>query len=330
MPDFSDFCSLIGPGTGRLAAVLAALGLLGLALLPGSMAARLAPAPERLAARRLVARQALGQLLFFEPALSGNGKRSCASCHRPEKAFCDQRALPRALRFTQNLDHNSPSLLNASEQATFFHDGRANSLAAVVRAVLTSPREFGSSYAEATGRLDSSPEYRQRFAAAFGPGAGPDSVRLVAALATYLGTLTSRQAAYDQALRGGTPLDTAAQAGARLFAGEAGCARCHGGPLFRDGQRHAVGPGQWVKTPSLRNVAATMPYGADGSYSTVAAVLAAPFHRAQQPQPLAGAQVRHLTAFLAALTDTTVAGRGRPAALPALPALPDRAVGGLY
>ena len=330
MPVLANFAPLAGLGTVRLATVFAALALLGLALLPGGMAARPARVASRSAAQRLVARQALGQLLFFEPALSGNGKRSCASCHRPEKAFCDQRALPRALRFTQNLDRNSPSLLNASEQATFFHDGRARSLSEVLRAVLTSPREFGSSFAEATARLSSSPEYCRRFADAFGPGARIDSVRLAAALDAYLRTLTSRQAAYDQARRGGPPLDTAAQAGGRLFARAAGCARCHGGPLFRDGQRHAVSPGQWVKTPSLRNVAATMPYGAEGRYPTVAAVLAAPFHQAQRTRPLGPAQVRQLTAFLAALTDTAVAGRGRPAALPALPALPDRAVGGLY
>lgn len=310
--------------------VFAALGLLGLLLLPGGMAARPARDTGRLAAQRLVARQALGQLLFFEPALSDNGKRSCASCHRPEKAFCDQRTLPRALRFTQNLDRNSPSLLNASEQTTFFHDGRARSLAEVVRAVLVSPREFGSSYAEVTARLGSSPEYTHLFAQAFGPAASIDSVRVAAALEAYLRTLTSRRAAYDLARRGGPPLDTAAQAGARLFASEAGCARCHGGTLFRDGQRHEVRPGQWVKTPSLRNVAATMPYGAEGHFPTVAAVLAAPFHQTQNARPLGPSQLRRLTAFLAALTDTAVAGRGRPAALPALAALPDRTVGGLY
>ena len=325
-----DLSLLAGFGTVRLATVLAALGLLGLALLPGGMAARPAGEANRLAAHRLVARQALGQLLSFEPALSGNGRRSCSSCHRPEKAFCDQRALPRALRFTQNLDRNSPSLLNASEQTTFFHDGRAQSLAEVLRAVRTSPREFGSSYTKVTDRLSGSPEYLRRFADAFGPNANIDSVQLAAALEAYLRTLTSRRAAYDLAQQGGSPLDTAAQARAQLFAREAGCARCHAGTLFRDGQRHEVCPGQWLKTPSLRNVAATMPYGADGRYPTVAAVLAAPFHQAQNAGLLGPAQLRQLTAFLTTLTDTTVAGRGRPTALPALPALPDRIVGGLY
>ncbi len=307
------------------ACLLAGMVLLGLAaagpMAPGH------PAPVR---PRTVAREALGQLLFFEPALSSNGKRSCASCHRPEKAFCDQRALPRALRFTQNLDRNSPTLLNASEQTSFFHDGRARSFGAVLTAVLTSPREFGSSYAEATARLRSSPEYRRRFRQAFGAGTAIDSTTLAEALRAYLGTLNGQAASYDLARRGGPPLDTAAQAGARLFAQAGSCASCHAGPLFRDGQRHEVRPGLWLKTPGLRNLALTMPYGAEGNYPTVEAVLSAPFHRAQRPRPLAPAQVQQLSAFLQALTDTAVAGRGRPAALPPMPALPNRVVGGLY
>jgi len=279
--------------------------------------------------RRLPARRELGRLLFFEPLLSVNGKRSCASCHRPEKAFCDQRAFARALRFADNLDRNAPTLLNAAGQATFFHDGRAGSLLEVLTAVLTSPREFGSSYAEATARLNSSPEYRRRFRQAFGPGADIGPVTLAGALEAYLGTLAGQNSAYDRAGRGGAALDTAAAAGARLLVG-AGCARCHGGPLFRDGQRHEVRPGQWVKTPTLRNVALTMPYGDLGGYPTVAAVLAGGFHRAQQPRPLPPADVARLEALLTALTDTVVGRAAVPAALPDVAAWPNRTVGGLY
>ncbi|WP_309895308.1 cytochrome-c peroxidase [Archangium sp.] len=31
----------------------------------------------------------LGRRLFFDPRLSGDGKRSCASCHDPRKRFSD-------------------------------------------------------------------------------------------------------------------------------------------------------------------------------------------------------------------------------------------------
>ena len=34
---------------------------------------------------------ALGAKLFVDTRLSGNGKRSCATCHRPEKEYTDGR-----------------------------------------------------------------------------------------------------------------------------------------------------------------------------------------------------------------------------------------------
>ena len=317
----------------RVGCLLAAGLAVGAAGLPGGGAAPVAAGPGPALSQQLLARQALGHLLFFEPALSVNGKRSCASCHRPEKAFCDRRVLPRALRFADNLDRNAPTLLNAAGQATFFHDGRAGSMGDVVTAVLTSPREFGSNYAEATARLGSSPEYRRRFRQAFGSGAagaiGP--VTLAGALEAYVATLARQQAPYDLALRGGPALDTAARAGQALFAAN-GCGGCHAGPLFRDGQRHEIAPGTFVKTPTLRNVALTMPYGALGRYPALADVLDSDFHRRQLPQgqALPPAACRRLEAFVAALTDTVVGRSAVPRALPALPALPDRAVGGLY
>ncbi len=270
----------------------------------------------------------LGKLLFFEPALSVNGKRSCASCHRPEKAFTDHRGTSRALRFAANLTKNAPTLLNAADQARFFHDGRAGSLDDVIGAVLTNPNEMGSSYALAAGRLHGSAGYRRLFRRVFGAPIGATTVN--AALVAYLRTLTSTRSAYDQALAGGAPLPAAAAAGAAVFAGAGRCASCHGGPQFRDGQLHEVALGQWVKTPTLRNVAVTMPYRADGGAPTLPAVLADGYHRTLSARPLAPEEVDQLTAFLATLTDTTSADRAAPRTLPALRALPGRAVGGLY
>ena len=296
-----------------------------------SLAGAVCPAatPAAGATKPQTAQRELGKLLFFEPALSVNGKRSCASCHRPEKAFTDHRGTPRALRFAGNLRRNSPTILNAAGQTSFFHDGRAGSLEAVIAAVLTNPDEFGSSYALATQRLRSSTGYRRRFRQAFG-GAPIAAATLNAALVAYLQGQTALGSAYDQALAGGPALPPAAAAGAVLFAGAGGCGACHGGPQFRDGQRHEVAPGQWLKTPTLRNVAVTMPYRADGSAATLAAVLADGYHRPLPARPLAPAELAQLTAFLETLTDTTSADHLAPAALPRMRALPGRTVGGLY
>ena len=52
----------------------------------------------------------------------------------------------------------------------------------MLTAVLTSPQEFGSSYAEVRARLGSSPEYRRWFRRAFGPSARIEPAMMAAAL----------------------------------------------------------------------------------------------------------------------------------------------------
>ena len=73
-----------------------------------------------------------------------------------------------------------------------------------------------------------------------------------------------------------------------------------------------------------------MPYRADGGAPTLPAVLADAYHRPLSARPLTAADMDDLTAFLEALTDTTATARRAPGALPLLPALPGRVVGGLY
>lgn len=67
----------------------------------------------------------LGQSLFFDPRLSGNGSVSCATCHDPALAFADGRALPEGIDVGER---NTPSLLNVAYQRWWFWDGRADSL----------------------------------------------------------------------------------------------------------------------------------------------------------------------------------------------------------
>lgn len=111
----------------------------------------------------------------------------------------------------------------------------------------------------------------------------------------------SFDAPYDAWL-GGTPLPADAERGRALFFGEARCASCHSGALFSDQDFHALGlpafgPGRTrtfdklprdvgrmgetdllsdayrFRTPSLRNVALTAPYGHNGAYATLEAMI---------------------------------------------------------
>ena len=107
---------------------------------------------------------------------------------------------------------------------------------------------------------------------------------------------------FDAALRGETPLSPEAQAGVDLFYGDAGCSSCHAGVLQTDHDFHAMaapqlGPGKAerfenhsrdegrmrvtgnpkdrfaFRTPSLRNVMKTGPWGHAGGATDLTAFL---------------------------------------------------------
>ncbi len=114
----------------------------------------------------------------------------------------------------------------------------------------------------------------------------------------------SDNAPFDAVLRGEAVLPEPAATGMDLFYGKAGCAACHSGPLLTDHDFHAmgvpqIGPGKAARfeshardegrfrvtgdpadlyafrTPSLRNVALTAPYGHAGGHSDLRAFVMA-------------------------------------------------------
>jgi len=156
-------------------------------------------------------------------------------------------------------------------------------------------------------RLRAIPEYVELFKAAY-----PDQVAVADDL-TYLmaaNAIGAYEAAafradnspFDRYLRGDKrAMSPQAKRGMRLFYGRAGCSSCHSGPFQTDLDFHAiampqVGPGKgqgvsghedWgriavtgepadkyrFRTPSLRNVALTAPYGHAGAYDSLRAVV---------------------------------------------------------
>jgi cytochrome c peroxidase len=259
-------------------------------------------------ARPVLAQVALGRQLFFDPVLSGNGSRSCASCHQPARAFTDGQARSVAFGGRGAVARNAPTLLNAALQRTQFHDGRVSFLEDQAAAVLANPTEMHGSMAAAARLLTRSPAYRAAFARAFAaaPVAPVQEAQLKAALAAYLRSLVRLNSPFDQYLRGDSmALGPAAQRGANVFLGKAKCATCHFLPLFNGtvppgferSENEVLGtlvapnrlrldadPGragatgiQWqqhaFKTPTLRNIALTAPYMHQGTYRTLAEVV---------------------------------------------------------
>ena len=151
------------------------------------------------------------------------------------------------------------------------------------------------------------PEYGELFVAAFDHISAPEEVTIVEianALAAFIGTeWRNHDSPFDRHLTGDqTALSIEAKRGLDLFFGDAGCATCHSGPLLSDQSFHALGlpafgPGKTrrfdpqprdvgrmgesdrledayrFRTPMLRNVALTAPYGHNGAFPTLAAMV---------------------------------------------------------
>jgi len=107
-----------------------------------------------------------GQHLFFDRRLSGDGRFSCASCHKPEQAFTDGLALPEAAgRGTRN----TPTLINVAHNRWFQWDGAADSLWSQMLLVVENPRELDNDRLNLAHTLYRHPDLRAAYQRRFGP-----------------------------------------------------------------------------------------------------------------------------------------------------------------
>lgn len=182
-------------------------------------------------ANALAARVALGQRLFSDKSLSGDGKVSCASCHQAALAFSDGKPVSIGFSGKKGL-RNAPSLLNVGNQTHFFWDGRRDRLEDQVLDPLVNPVEHALADQSAVlARLRSNAGYKAAFRKAF-PDAEGDAVQsaqLAQALASFVRTLVSRESAIDRFLVGKdtNALSADARKGFDVFSGKAQCVSCH-------------------------------------------------------------------------------------------------------
>ncbi len=257
----------------------------------------------------LVPNQAeLGRLLFFDPVLSGNNQRACASCHDPSHAFGGSEAFNQSFGANDHLKRNTPSLLNVFFQKAFFTDGKSLQLEDQASEVLTSHQEMFSSPEQLVYKLRQSPGYRTLFHNAFHQteDTAITYYGVLKALSEYERTLVSLNSRFDQYIRGDkTQLSPDEVRGYSLFAGKALCGSCHFFPLFNglappfynDQEFEVIGvpknklnqeldadSGRYLisknrihlasfKTPGLRNIDLTGPYMHNGIYQSLDEVI---------------------------------------------------------
>ena len=252
----------------------------------------------------------LGRLLFFDPALSANNLRACASCHQPGKAFTDGLPLSQSFEPGKFLTRNAPTIINSVLQRKLFHDGRAFTFEDQAGRVMSNPLEMHNDFQTVADKLVHSSEYRSLFKSAFSgtEDTAVTSRSILIAIAEYERTLIGMNTKFDKSISGREMLlNNDEVEGFNIFMGKAACGTCHFLPLFNslmppvyveteweiigapsaqltnprklddDIGRYAVIPvdifRNSFKTPGLRNIALTAPYMHNGVFKTLDEVI---------------------------------------------------------
>ena len=254
----------------------------------------------------------LGRVLFYDKTISVNATTSCASCHKQELAFTDNKKL--SIGFDgQQVPRNSMSLVNVRfyPNGKMFWDERADSLEEQVLMPIENPIEMGHNLEALIEQLQDDPIYPPLFKQAFGTEQ-TSSERISLALAQFVRSIASFESKFDagrvqvENVEDDFPNFTDEENyGKEQFFGRARCSECH----LEDARRNekairqsaffylqsaAVngvdskeedddpGVGEFTKkdedigkfkVPSLRNVELTGPYMHDGRFHTLDQVI---------------------------------------------------------
>jgi cytochrome c peroxidase len=245
----------------------------------------------------------LGRVLFYDKILSINNSISCASCHKQEFAFSDNKALSTGFAggFT---GRNSMSLINAKYYpgGKFFWDERAGTLEIQTLMPVQDHLEMGMILDTLINRLNAKTHYPVLFQKAFG-STTINSDRISKALSQFVRSIISYKSKFDEGRATIAPPQNPVQtpyanftaqenSGKQLFfSPQTACATCHGTETFTaPGDRNngienpsidqgvggisgiALQKGNF-KVSSLKNIELTAPYMHDGRFTTLEQVI---------------------------------------------------------
>ncbi|MGH2500817.1 MAG: cytochrome-c peroxidase, partial [Candidatus Limnocylindria bacterium] len=144
--------------------------------------------------RMSTAKVALGKQLFYDKRLSGDGSRSCYSCHLKENGLTDGK--PTAIgAYETKLTRSSPTLWNIGYHKEFYWDGRSKSLEEQALAAWrggnmgATGKDGRPSLDDICGKLNQIAGYQEQFQKVFGGPATPANV--AKAIAAFERTIVS-------------------------------------------------------------------------------------------------------------------------------------------
>ncbi len=229
------------------AAAIAAIGLQGVAAAPPLGLPPVPIPPDNPQSQDKIK---LGDRLFNDKRFSADGKVACATCHKREKGFTDQKPVSEGFRNLRGT-RNAPTIVNAAYMKTLFWDGREPDLEGQAKQPFVNPVEGGlPDHGPMLEVIRKDPEYVQAFKSVFGVEAGDITIDHVAkAIAAFERTVISGNSPFDRWRYGGEPdaLDEAQKRGFEVFVGKGRCVSCHvieqTQALFTDNRFHNIGVG---------------------------------------------------------------------------------------
>ncbi len=150
----------------------------------------------------------LGRVIFYDKKLSKDGTVSCASCHKQELAFSDDKAFSDGV-YDRSTDRNSIALgsvanfsayygtdLNGSSAIRFFWDNRAETAADQSRGSMTNAKEMDMTMHEIASTVEAQPYYEPLFKKAFGSAVVTEEL-VLEAVANFVNAMGSYQSKFD-------------------------------------------------------------------------------------------------------------------------------------
>ncbi|NOT36062.1 MAG: cytochrome C peroxidase [Saprospiraceae bacterium] len=179
--------------------------------------------------------QNLGRKLFYDPLLSGNIKRSCASCHKPEQYFTDTTE-ETSLQYDQKsyLPRNTPSLINVAQNQLMRMDGKHFNFFNQTKEVLNNPIELNDNESSVVKKILTCNQYKKelKYLVKSSTEKKINFAHISSALSFYLIQFQTGQSAFDSMMMQKKTSNDDITQGFNLFMGKAKCGTCHFFPGF--------------------------------------------------------------------------------------------------